>query len=73
MPAPAIRTNISLLATPKNTLAIPAKMPTLAIILAILALSIKFNDYSLFLWFLALSTFTGSAITVAWHKEQYPY
>jgi len=55
IPAPVINTSISLLATPKNTLAIPATMPTLAITLAILALSIKFNlghfDFLSFLGF----------------------
>ncbi len=44
MPAPVIKTSISLLGTAKNTLTIPDKIAILAIILAMLALSIKLND-----------------------------
>ncbi len=62
MPAPVINTSISLLATSKNTLAMPAIMPMLAITFAMLALSTKLNDYSNLLWFLAFTALIGVVV-----------
>jgi len=70
MPAPVINTSISLDGTAKNTLTIPDKIAIEAIILAILALSIKLNDYSPFLLFLGFSMIF--LIVVSWHTLQYP-